>query len=117
MYTIEYRHINSGGFWWLARKDWKRLEESGWELEKSASLWGIASKHSLPQVATITTSNPLGAIESWKKAVHSCRLTDRGCPCCDEPHSFIVTDERGGWFPLYGSYVEDALLSILSREK
>lgn len=33
--VIEYRSNNSGGSWWLQDKDWKALEDVGWEVE-----WG-----------------------------------------------------------------------------
>lgn len=104
--VYEYSSNNSGGSWWLKKKDWEALEKAGWKVkwgngdytwkngnhvldekgyplyEKSDSEWlGTPAKTAWFKAKTLDE-----AVSSFEEATSE-SVDEVGCPCCGEPHS------------------------------
>ena len=89
---VIYRSNNSGGEWWLQDKDWRALQDNGWELEP------LMTKDQdgrwLGAICTAASKDYPGlreAIAGWESAT-GMSASDSGCDCCGPPHEFHTED-------------------------
>lgn len=101
---VKYSSNNSGGDWWLGDKDWKALEDAGWEVAWVANEKGrFARKNSGGRFLGALAMNAKrygltldDAVKEWERVTGACS-TDAGCPCCGNPHNFTEYDDKGKW--------------------
>lgn len=84
---VQYSTNNSGGYYWLSKKDWLALESAGWIVDKNDIFMGVYHKayrqarsihHAVTEFANVTGQDP-----------HA-----EGCNCCGQPHYFNVVSEK-----------------------
>lgn len=77
-----YSSNNSGGNWWLTDKNWKDLEDAGWEVD-----W--EKYRFLDALATSASRNlPIDqAIREFEEITGE-NANAEGCSCCGQPHYF-----------------------------
>ena len=93
---VEYSSNNSGGSWWLKKKDWLNLEKAGWTVEwKEDTFLGSDAMHCNKEFNTIRE-----ALEEFEEITGQ-DVGDNGCNCCGPPHSFSWDDEYASGSDLY----------------
>lgn len=105
MDTLKYSSNNSGGSWWLDDKDWKAMEEVGWNVEwfkhSTSTLFKANSNGRWLGALADSASIPVKSIDHAKEvirdweAITGQNAADEGCNCCGRPHSFTVYDANG----------------------
>lgn len=78
---VTYSHNNSGGSWWLTKKDWETLEKGGWAVEWDEFLGSPARR------ATKNFPSVEEAKNDWSDLLRM-NPDDEGCECCGPPHEF-----------------------------
>lgn len=81
MVTVEFRHTNNGGHWWLSEDDWADLADAGWTVSRDTN------------TAKIHAGDVEAAIAHWAETLPHFNPEDRGCECCSEPFIFTVINE------------------------
>jgi hypothetical protein len=103
MKKYEFDENNSGGSWWLGKKEYDNLLANGWEYEASEydlehgydkkGMFGddevpYGWRHSL----TKSFNSMREAIEDWEKLTGQ-DFFDPGCACCGAPFSMSAKGE------------------------
>ena len=89
--TVSYDSNNSGGRWWLADDDWRKLEKAGWVVEwRAERRWLGALATSAKRVGLSLRE----AVDEWER-VTGRSSTEAGCACCGQPHFFTATAADG----------------------
>lgn len=130
MYVV-YDSNNSGGSWWLKKRDWEALERAGWIVHwvQPDSKYGgfMRSTESyenplLPQErhpgaewlggvamsAAKETDNLREAVEEWE-SVTGQDASAQGCNCCGRPHDFTLYDDEGKYVSSPSLRIETSL--------
>lgn len=98
---VEYDSNNSGGGWWLKDEHWHALAAAGWEVD-----WFADADPNAPFASSYKDGRWLGALAtkarrrglSIRDAIDEFErvtgqdVSDEGCNCCGEPHSFTEYD-------------------------
>jgi hypothetical protein len=92
---IEYSSNNSGGDWWLKDKEWKALEDAGWDvdwvkdnefhkncLDETGRWLGVLATSASKDFESVKD-----AVLEFERVTDQC-VSDEGCNCCGPPHSF-----------------------------
>lgn len=87
---IRYSTNNSGGDYWLKKKDWAALRKAGWTVEPLPknqigdllSRLGCTYHNAHKNFRTVRA-----ALLEFEKLTGQ-KVSDEGCPCCGPPHSF-----------------------------
>lgn len=82
MITITYEHNNSGGMLWIFDDQWNKLKNAGWVLSDDGR---EAEKKFKTREDAIAEFEKLTGIDVEKD-------NESGCPCCGQPHYFILGD-------------------------
>ena len=83
---VYYETNNSGGNWWLSKKDWSNLKAAGWELGekfRSFDVYTGAVRHGL------TLEDAIKEFES----ITGENANEGGCPCCGQSHRFYEEND------------------------
>ena len=80
---VEYTSNNSGGVWWLKDKDWKALEDAGWDVDwVKGRFLGVLAQNASKEFESVKD-----ALLEFEDVTGKC-VSDEGCNCCGPPHSF-----------------------------
>lgn len=104
MVPVEYTTNNSGGSYWLSRKDWEALQEAGWVvLDWDNTVYTESGNYKpdengLPELkCPANLDNAHYAYKNFEsirdalkefEALTGQDVTSEGCNCCGPPHSF-----------------------------
>ena len=100
---VEYSSNNSGGKWWLTDDNWKALEAAGWKVEWYADKTDSTDRPykngrwlgALATYATLEGCSSLREAATKWESITGMSATDAGCPCCGQPHTFRLYDDKG----------------------
>lgn len=100
---VEYISNNSGGRWWLKDEDWYALEKAGWKVkwikdnDFYKKLSSVEAGRWLGALATEASRKGLSlrdAVSEWERVTGK-SATAAGCPCCGNPHNFMLYNDEG----------------------
>ena len=94
--TYRFSENNSGGSWWLARRQYEALEAAGWKKPEEDNTWGDSlSTEDVPYFWrhgwTAEFPSIRAAIESFESATGA-DFFEEGCNCCGAPYSISGGD-------------------------
>jgi len=117
MNEYEFHENNSGGSWWLNKKDYEKLFAAGWYLregwDKKVSDWDDPTKpfcggdtpHGWRRSLRFKAESLREAVESWESATGHDFFSE-GCNCCGAPFSMNSVDGAKTWEYVSGDSVD-----------
>ncbi len=99
---VKYSSNNSGGDFWLSRKNWEDMESNGWELDGESKIFGVYTS------ASKDFDSLKEAIREFEKITGQ-TASDEGCNCCGPPHAFKVDETSGYYKYVSGKDIIDVL--------
>ena len=98
----EFSENNSGGSWWLSKRQYEALFQAGWKLDpKKEEAYGKYESNSLNTKDVpyswrhslyFEADSMREAVESWEAATGA-DFFEEGCNCCGAPFSMSGGDE------------------------